>query len=326
MITSGRIAVFTVLLVMGLILVGCGTVPTRVAEQEGGFVLALPRITIDVDSEGMPTIAGLTMQQIKTLTFGQVDLTGLRFPQEWVNGFTANNLQHIELVHEADGIHLFANGKPMPHIGWTAQSLAKVGDIAAGLGFLDARTAGILRILVPFAQRTGLDIAIRFPLREGAEPIPLHDPNAPASAMVAEEPMAQVRAHVTYDENGIPSILSISTRDLESSLGLNLRALELNPALLETMKNAGIQHITVRSTANGLFLWVNQDPLPGLIWSDDYLKNVAELYGQLYSTADYAAIREAVSMILPVINNIDAEIVLKFPKAPGAADIPLPTP
>jgi len=326
MIPSGRIAVLTTLLVIGLVLVGCGTVPTRVAEEKGGFVLALPRITIDVDSEGMPTIAGLTMEQIKTLTFNQVDLTGLRFPKEWVNGFTANNLQHIELVHEADGIHLFANGKPMPHIGWTAQSLAKVSDVAAGLGFLDPRTANMLRILVPFAQRTGLDIAIRFPLREGAEPIPLHDPKASASAMVAEEPMAQIRAHITYDENGIPSILSVSTRDLESSLGLNLRALEMNPALLETMKNAGIQHITVRSTTNGLFLWVNQDPLPGLIWSDDYLKNVAELYSQLYPTEAFAATRQAVTMVLPIINNIDAEIVLKFPKAPGAADIPLPTP
>ncbi len=326
MIRSGRLMALTIFLVLGIILVGCGTVPTRVAEKEGGFVLALPRITIDVDSEGMPTLAGLTMQQIKTLTLNQVDLTGLRFPKDWVNGFTANNLQHIELVHEADGIHLFANGKPMPHIGWTAQSLAKVSDVAAGLGFLDARTASVLRILIPFAQRTGLDIAIRFPLREGAEPIPLRDPNAPASAMVEEEPMAQIRAHITYDENGIPSILSVSTRDLESSLGLNLRALEMNPALLETMKNAGIQHITVRSTANGLFLWVNRDPLPGLIWSDDYLKNVTELYSQLYPTEAFAATREAVTMLLPIINNIDAEIVLKFPKAPGTADIPLPTP
>ena len=326
MIPSGRIAVLTALLVIGLVLVGCGTVPTRVAEEQGGFVLALPRITIDVDSEGMPTIAGLTMQQIKTLTFNQVDLTGLRFPKEWVNGFTANNLQHIELVHEADGIHIFANGKPMPHIGWTAQSLARVSEVATGLGFLDPRTANVLRILVPFAQRTGLDIAIRFPLREGAESIPLHDPKAAAGTMVAEEPMAQIRAHITYDENGIPSILSVSTRDLESSLGLNLRALEMNPALLETMKSAGIQHITVRSTSNGLFLWVNQDPLPGLIWNDDYLKNVSELYSQLYPTEAFAATRQAVTMVLPIINNIDAEIVLKFPKAPGAADIPLPTP
>ncbi len=333
MIASKRLFwVVPLLVVVAIVLAACGSSPTQVAQQEGGFLLALPRITIDVDENGSPSVAGLSPAQIKAMTFGQVDLSGLQFPKEYVDWFTTAGLQNVELVHKDDGMYLFANGMAMPHIGWSGESLSRVSDVASSLGLLDARTARLLNILIPFAERLGIDIAIRFPVKEGTEALPLRDPSAPiaAAATEEEEPMAQIHADVTYDANGVPSILAVSTRDLEEAFGMNMRQVELAPSVLDTLQASNIQHMTIMSQPDGLHVFVNGDQLPGFVWSDDYLNNAADLYGQLYNPgiygSQYQTMQEAMAVILPMLNNLDAQVVLRFPVAEGAEEIPVPAP
>lgn len=328
MVLLKRSSWVAVALFLLLILAACGDTATPVAEQEGGFLFALPRITIDFNEEGEPAVAGVNPLLLRALTGGQLDLTQLRINPMYAKWFQETGVQHIELVHKDDGLFIFANGKPMPHIGWSGESLAAVGAIADQLGLLNERSALVLKILLPFAQRMGLDFVLRFPVKEGTEIIPLRDPSVPLK-MSAEEPnkgMAQVRIHADYDEKGIPSILSVSTRDLEKALGANLRQWELSPSAVEGMVDAGIQHFMVRTTPEGLMIWVNGEALPYIVWSDEYLKNGAELYGQLYPWDQYAPYREAMKVLLPVLDDIDAELALRFPLAPNAESIPLPNP
>ena len=329
MITSKRLVLLLpVLLAALLLLTACGAEPTQVAEQDGGFTLALPRVTIQVDEQGIPSVAGMSPEMLKKVTFGQLDLTGVRVPQQYIDWFTRTNVQHFELVHKDDGIFAFVNGQPMPHLGWTGEKLSSMSEMAGAMGLLDPRTAKVLNILIPFAQRMGLDLAVKFPVAPGNEEIALRDPKVPIPvAPTAEEAaMAKVRAQIKYDENGVPSILSVSTRDLEDSFGVNARSMELPPAGVQMMKDLGIQHLTVRSMPNGLFVWVNDAEMPGFVWSNDFLQNAAGLYGQMYNTDDYAPVRQAVTMLLPLLNKVDAEVVLLFPTANGAAAIPLPNP
>ena len=333
MIASKRLLwVVPLLVVVAIVMAGCGASPTQVAEQDGGFLLALPRITIDVDGNGSPSVAGLSPAQIKAMTFGQVDLSGLQFPKEYVDWFTTTNLQNVELVHKDDGMFMFVNGMAMPHVGWSGDSLARVSDVASSLGLLDARTARLLKILLPFAERLGVDVALRFPVKEGNDAIPLRDPSAPipVAAASTEEPMAQIHADVTYDDSGVPSILAVSTRDLEEAFGVSMRQMELAPSVLDTLKASNIQHITIESQPDGLHVFVNGDELPSFVWGDDYLKNAADLYGKLYDPniygSQYQTIQQAMSVMLPMLNNLDAKVVLKFPTAEGAEEIPLPTP
>lgn len=333
MIASKRLFfVVPLLLVVAIILAACGSSPTQVAEQEGGFLLALPRITIDVDATGTPSIAGLSPEQVKAMTFGQVDLTGMKFPKEYVDWFTTAGLQNIELVHKDDGMFVFVNGNAMPHVGWSGESLSRVSDVASSLGLLDARTARLIKIMIPFAQRLGIDVAVRFPVKEGTDALPLRDTSAPIAAAVneAEEPMAQVHADVTYDDSGVPSILAVSTRDLEEAFGMSMRQVELAPSVLDTLKAANVQHMTIMSQPDGLHIFVNGDALPSFVWGDDYLTNAANLYGQLYNPeiygSQYQTMQQAMAVILPMLNNLDAQVVLRFPKAEDADEIPLPTP
>ena len=314
------------LLIVAILLAGCGTVPTQVAQQDSGFVLALPRLTIDLDSQGVPSVAGIDPQTLKAVTFGQLDLTQFQVPTTYVDWFTTTNVQNIELMHREDGLYVFVNGQQLPHLGWSGTSLTNLGDVAGETGLLNPNMTRLIELLIPFIQRTGLNVAVRFPRQAGAAEIPMVDLNAPLAQPTSDEAgtMAVVHVTVSFSEDGVPSVLSVSTRDLQEALGYNLRQLELAPSTVQSMMNMDIQHVTVRTMTDGVFIWVNDKPLPNLAWSDSALTSAADLYGQLYYTDDYAPIREAVSVLLPILNNLDAQVVLQFPVASGAAVIPLP--
>lgn len=328
MIASRRLYWLIPLLLLTMVLAGCGDRPTEVAEQEGGFLLALPRIVIDIDSNGVPSVAGVSADTLKSLTFNQLDLTWLRMDPAYVNWFTETNLQHLEVVHKNDGLFLFANNSPLPHLGWTGESLTATGSLMSDFNLLDARTSRLVQLAIPFIQRIGLDFTIRFPVGASADVIPLRSPGEAMAEMAeqASSGIAQVRIHVDYDRNGVPSVLSVSTQDLEDALGMSLRQAQLPPETIAMLMDAGVQHITVRTAADGLLLWVNGTALPHLVWSDEHLTNGADLYGQLYYTDAYMLSREAASTLLPLVNDIDGEIVLRFPRAAGAEAIPLPNP
>jgi len=327
-IASKRFIWLLPLLLLTLVLAGCGNTPTQVAEQEGGFLLALPRITVDIDSQGNLSIAGVTADTLKTLTFGQVDITGMRVDPAYVTWFTDTNLQHVEVVHKNDGLFLFANNEPLPHVGWSSDSLSATGDLIGDFNLLDARTTRLVKLAIPFMQRIGLDVAIRFPKQASSDEIALRDPGEAIAAMNSESAggIAQLRVHVDYDGEGVPSVLSVSTQDLEEALGASLRQLQLDPNTISMLMGVGVQHVTIRTTGNGLLLWVNGQPLPHLAWSDDLLSNGADLYGQLYYTEVYQLSREAATNLLPLLNDIDGEVVLRFPLSAGAQAIPLPNP
>ncbi len=326
---SPRLLWLVPVLLLALVLTGCGDKPTAVAEESPEFLLALPRIVVDVDSNGVPSIAKITPEAIKRLTFGQLDFTGLRMDPAYVDWFTRTNLQHVEVIHKNDGLYLFANNEPLPHIAWDGEALKSTGELAGDSGLLDPRVAKVVTMLTPFIQRIGIDIAVRFPIAADAEEIPLSEPGAAMATLSAqgEEPsIARVRVHVNYDQEGVPSVLSVSTRDLEEALGASLRQMQLAPQTIAMMQNANIQHIMVRTTPTGVLIFVNGKALPHIAWSDEHLKNSAALFGQLYDTPAYQLAREAANMLLPVLNNIDGEIVLRFPLAEGAEEIPLPNP
>jgi hypothetical protein len=287
-------------------------------------MVALPQIVVDVNSEGVPSFAGITPETVKALTFGQVDLSNMRIPKEYVTQLTNANVQHIEVVHNNDGLYIYANGKPLPHIRWDGQSIGEVSDLIGQLGILTEPTASIVKTVLPFVQNVGMDIVLNFPHQANAAAIPLADKNVQAATPVAATvvPSARARLHVQYGEDGVPSVMNVSSRDLGKALGFDLSMLELPPDRVQSFKDHNIQHVVVRSMPDGIRLWVNGQPLPTLAWSEDNLKNGVDLYGQI-AAADPEFIK-ALQTIAPYLNKLDADLVLRFPTAPGAQPIDLP--
>ena len=302
-----------ILLLFGSVLTACGGEPVPVQDENADFVLALPRLVVDIDENGMPTVAGLSPELLSLLG---VDVQQFAMQPEVVNWFTQANVQHIELVQKDDGIYVFVNGVLMPHLGWDTEDLQNMTVALAKLGVVKPEFQSILRFLVPFIQHTGMDVVLRFPKQPTAEEIPLRDVEEPIKTVEAssESPMAIVKARVVFDENGAPSILGLSTQDLADAGLAGLRNIGLSQETLQKMKEAGINKVTIQSTPAGLIFWINDEQLPYVVWNDEYLNNAADLYSQLYFMPQYELQRELVKTILPAIARVEGEVTFEFPQ------------
>lgn len=314
-------------LIVGLLLAGCGPaiVPAAAPETENGevFLVALPRIVVSFDADGKPGIEGVPVEDIARTLGMQLDLSQYRINPYYPMWMTAANIQHIELRQTGDGIAVLVNGALMPSLSFKDGSLEKVGDLAPLLG-PKVNTEAIQEMAVKFAplvKRLGVSIVAKFPLQAGAEPVAFADPNvklgqlapsdAPASAMVQFE--------IRYDEQGVPSILGISARDL-ATLGLNA-PLALDANYLQLLQANNIQHMQVRSKADGLYIFVNGTPLPNLVWDSKTLTNAVDVYAQMNSAAPKEVL-DLVKMLVPMLGSTDVSVMVHFPIAAGREPIP----
>lgn len=306
---------FLILMLLASVLSACGgEKPVTLADENADFVLALPRVTIDINSDGLPTVAGIDP---KLLSLVGVDVSQFAMDPAYVDWFTQANVQHIELLQRDDGLYVFVNGMLMPHLGWTTGDLTTLTDTLSQLGLVKPQFQKVLNVLVPIIQHTGLNIALRFPKQPTAEEIPLRDANAPIEAPTkseVESSVAVLKANVIFDDNGVPSILGVSTKDLSDAGLADLRTVGLAPETIQGMKNAGIKKITMKTTPEGLIFWINDDQLPYLVWNNEYLNRAADLYAQLYFMPGYEQQNEIVKNFLPILARVDGQITLEFPQ------------
>ena len=318
-----RKTVLVLLTIAGLILAGCGpaVMPQNTQTDSGEqFVVALPQMVIDFDAAGNPSIMGMNLVDAGKMV-GQ-DLSGLGIgnlyvtPQiKLVDSLMAANVQTIELRQTGDGVAILVNGKPMPHIAWTDASLQQATDVAA---MFNIQGLDLIKKVLPMVRRLGVNVVLRFPAAAGAEVIPLADPNVPLPAPKPDDGPDSVVAkmEVKYDEQGVPSIMGISARDLQA-MGLNM-PLALAPSVIDSLKANNVQSMELASKPDGIFVYANGVALPNLSWDNTMLLNAADLYGQMNPTSPYVA---AVKQFLPAINNLNIDLKLHFPLAEGAAPI-----
>ncbi len=322
-----RKPVVSVLLVVGLLLAACGPaiVPPAAPETETGevFLVALPRIVITFDESGRPGFEGVPVEEIaRTLGLG-LNLDQFRIDPFYPTWMKAANIQHIELRQTGDGIAVLINGKLMPSLSFKDGTLERVGDLAPLLGpGVDVQMIqDLVEKFAPLVKRLGLSVVIKFPMRVGAEPIPFADPNVKLAELtpVQETPSAIVMFEIRYDEQGVPSVLGISARDLRALLGD--APLALAPDYLRLVQANNIQHVQLRTKADGLHLFVNGTPLPNLVWDGTTLENAVEVYAQMNAAAPKEVL-DLVKMLVPLLGRTDVSIMVHFPLAPGAQPIP----
>ena len=304
---------FLILMLLASILTACGGKPVNLTDENADFVLALPRLVVDIDSNGMPSVAGISPQ---LLALVGVDVSKFAMDPAYVEWFTQANVQHIELVQKDDGIYVFVNGVLMPHLAWSADELSTLADTLTKLQMVKPEFQTVLNLLIPIIQHTGLDIVLRFPKQPTAEEIPMRDINTLIEAPTKSEAetMAIVKVRITFDENGVPSILGVSTKELGDAGFDGLQNVGLAPQTIQAMHDAGIYKVAAKSTPEGLIFWINDDQLPYLAWSDQDLNQAADLYAQLYFMPGYEKQREIIKMLLPILDQIDGEVTLEFPQ------------
>lgn len=307
------------LVVVMLTLSACGPAmaPKIGAKTESGdiFMLALPRLEIEFDKMGHPLVLGMKLSEVGQML--NQDLSGVQLDPSLVTWMTTANIQHIEMRQTGEGVALLINAKPMPHISWDDKSLAQAMDLAMALSPENESLFTTIRKLLPIVSRLGLAVVVRFPLQPNAKAIPLAE-EAVVMAKVnpSKDPASVIlKFEVRYDAQGVPAILGVSGYDL-ADIGLPLPvAIGMN--VLQNLQRKDIQVMELRTTPAGLFVYVNNNPLPSFAFDKQLLKNTAEVFAQM--TDSPAA--PTINTILPMLDTLDIGVLVHFPLAPGAKPI-----
>jgi hypothetical protein len=306
------------LLVVALVLAGCGSgaaVQTPDTGTTGGevFQVALPRLVVDLDNEGNPSVLGISPA---LLQFFGVDTSAMRVPPETVQQMVDADIQHIEIAAVGDRILFYVNSEPMPHLGWTPTSLPRALDVAGV--FMDVQNAQMIRQLLPLVTRLGLDIVLRFPRGDAAE-IEMMDPNlAKAFRPVPNTDPAGmiIKFEARFDEQGRPGLLGLTADDLAE---LGMSGFAIAPDMLAKIQAANIQHMEFQTQPDGAFIYVNNEPLPTLIWDTQLLANLMDVIGKLAADSPLLPLLEA---LVPYMDRADVGIMVHFPIAAGQEPIP----
>ncbi|HEY51874.1 MAG TPA: hypothetical protein G4N94_00250 [Caldilineae bacterium] len=325
MATSKRLYILLPLLILALLLSACESSSPDATSASEDFAVSLPRIVIDVDSNGNPSVGGFGAETLKNLTMGNVDYTWMRMDPALVRRFSDMDLQHIEAVYRDDGIYLFVNGEALPFIKWDEQSLDNTAQVITTFGGMNPQFTEALKTIIPFAQRVGIDIAVRFPVVQGRSITPMRDMSSALQKAeeVQREPGAlQLRIEVFYNEDGKPFVPGASFI-LENLLGVDTSQLALPPETIARMTQMNTQHIAIRTQEDGIQFYVNGEPLPELAWSEDQLNVVADLIGQLYLGGQTEGVQQVLEAVLPALSQMDFELVLRFPLQDGVDEIQL---
>lgn len=307
------------LLLVVILVAGCGGGPAQPVsglKLPSGeiFQIALPRIVIDIDAEGNPSLLGINPTM---LGFLGIDTAAMRIPKDTVELMIQADVQHLEVASVGDRIVLVANGKLLPHLGWNAQSLKKLMDV---LDVFQVQNAQLIRTLAEPITRLGLDVVVRFPVAPGAAAIPLAEQSTVYKLALTphtDPPSLVTKFEVRFDEEGRPSILGVKAADLMGSQAGDIRILQQDT--LDKLRQGNIQHIELRTKPESAYIYVNGEALPQLIWDSALLANLVELLGKL---APDMALLPLIQALAPYADRADIGILLHFPLAPGVQAIP----
>ena len=308
------------LVVVMLTLSACGPAmtPKTGAKTESGdmFMLALPRLEITFDKDGNPVVLGMKLSDVG-LMLGQ-DLSGIKLDPFYVTWMTNANVQHIEMRQTGEGVAMLLNAKPMPHLSWDDKSLSQAMDLAMAFSPENANLFTTIRKLLPIVSRLGLAVVVRFPLQPGTKEIALAEESVVMAKVNPSKDPASIilKFEVRYDAQGVPSVLGVSGYDL-ADIGLGL-PVAIEMGVLKNLQGKDIQALELRTKPDGLFIYVNNNPLPSFTWDKQLLKNAAEAYAQMNPQSPYVA---TVNQMLPMLDTLDIGVMVHFPPAAGAKPI-----
>ncbi len=327
---SRRFVVWTWLLVMLLLVSACAASPATAdkaaeqvvnyAESTQRFALQLPPLYVQYDNNGVLGLAGVTTTQLYQWT--GIDLRGLNIQPWVVQRFVDANIQYVEVVEGESGLGVYVNGRPLPYIAWDAKSLANLGEFLPALGVPYGKVIGKL---LPLLRYTRLAVVVQFPVKSGAEFIPVREPKPPMVTVAREEavgePVAIVRFDLSYDMQGMPSFLGMDA-DMLRALGVDPTPFALDPALVQSLVSANIQHVHFVNRPDGIHIYVNNKPLPYLAWDDEHVQTALEVYSS-FSGLKNSPILRLLTQVLPMIRKSDIDLLLRFPVPEGVEPIPV---
>jgi hypothetical protein len=322
-----RLVTWATLLILSLVLLaGCAPRPgTPLAEafESDELYVDLPAIVIDFDAQGQASLGGVSVANLGAVA--GMDLSALSLDPTIVNFFTIENIQHIQVVTNPDGLTILVNGLRVPSLVWDEGSLVATAETVNALGI----ALPVLDRILPLVQQFGLGITLRFPVGEGNQAIALGqltsaevDDQQAEAILAAVGTPPRINLPVVYDAEGNFRVGDLTAAEwAELVPGVPFDLLQLSSEQIQGLAEAGLTSLSLATTPQGLQISANGQALPTISWGEGELQNVLDLpvVQNLLVNAlsgmgmQSAEVVDTIKSLLPVIQASDANITLFFP-------------
>lgn len=315
-----------------LVLAGCGGKEEAEAEPQAKMPLLMPRFTVSLDKEGVPSVLGISMARLGNLL--RQDVSGLKMAPDTVELLTDAGVQNIEAVATAEGLYLYVNGQPVPYLALDQETRQNVGDLLKLAGVEDGASRLVQNLLNNnLLSRVGVPVVIKLPVDPGVAEVDLRDSKTlprvdtdQARASVAQKVLI-LHLDAALDAQGTPTIAGTSLADLqgafmEAGMPVDLSSVKLDPATIASLQAANVALLQVETEPEGLYINVNGQRLPRLAWDDERLRNLLDLYSRLEPDSPYLPLLQ---FLIPYIQPSDIELGVTLPLGAGQ-QAPTPAP
>jgi hypothetical protein len=265
---------------LALLLSGCGARlgggALAARAPDAPLVIDLPALTVDYHTDGTAYLGSVPAIAVGTAL--GVDLAPLNLTPAQVALLIDADIAAVQITNTPDALLILVNGRPLPPLRWTAESLTTTAETLQAL----APPLQPLTALLPTLATLGGGVILRFPT-PGAAPVdPLAMTTVPTSTLAADQAayLAAIGAppalaiEVFYAPDGRWTVDGLDATAWSALLPLPWARLNLDANTIQTLRSAGITTLTLRSDRNGLFVTVNERPLPYLSWANGELNNV----------------------------------------------------
>ena len=319
----------SLLLVVGLVLAGCGARSgageTAAAFKDGTLVVDVPSLVVDYDADGNPSVGSTPLSSLQSVLPADV-VKLLTLDKGVIDTMTGANIQHIQISNVPGGVRILVNGQAVPSLAWDGEALTNATELAGALGpALPASLKGLLPVLT----NLGAGVALRFPPAQGAETIPLvvpADQSKAATAQAAQQEFMkqagtapEIRIPVTYSADGSWTVQGMTDSEWQALTGVPFGALRLDPELLKSAAAAGITNAVVSTDPQGIHIDLNGKKLPYIAWGSGEINQALELAEQtgalsgLPGGMDADSFVKLVETLLPALQSSNVTIQVAFP-------------
>jgi hypothetical protein len=284
-------------------------------------MIALPRIVVSVDENGVPSVAGISAQLVENLTLGMLPARDVSLDRSWIEYFQSTDVQHIEVLQNDAGVFAWINGRRLPNIAWNGHELDHSAQLADQLGVLEtlglsANASSLLHRSAPVLRRFALNVLVHFPRRPGTAEITVRDASVPVQTLPRQPKTIAERklfVGVRYDAQGDPWPDGLTDAEFRQRIGFDVMNLALQPELVSRLSARGLRDLVVRSEENGLSLHVNGVSLPALQCDVRCLVDLGDIIATLNTYPQTAHLNAPIRTLTPSLRGIDARLTLQFP-------------
>ncbi len=129
------------------------------------------------------------------------------------------------------------------------------------------------------------------------------------------------RIYVDVDAQGALNIAGFINPGTLSFFGADPNLLKIDAATVGQLTNANVQHIELLFRNDGLYWWLNGQPLVPLTWDGAAFDNARDLlFG--FASLDETTRGLLANVALPILLSLEQDVVIRFPLKAGESPIP----